>query len=728
MKNQTLTALLAESATLAARRARITARIEAANARHALHTPAVILLDSMTPTAVDALINLADVKVSHQLRNLGRNGNPVIMRLQGMRAETLRMYYYHKYVEAADHARTEHKEQSKKRNDHKTKSRRIRSTDSERTAHLHASIKAASMAKAAIDNARTIEGQEPTSNDRSDLTQTAIEAMLTHGQHARNIGNIIAEAVRNHKAGSAFYRTYTDIVRPATDEDKQRHSTYTYTVTDPTTGAKEHRRVYEAQPYITRRGVQDGYSTIEHRKAATDKHGHKLPEGDYLIRHYQTTPTFISFESCMEGGMDFPATNEGMNAVLTYWDRVRIERLFDTAKLNELERIIARYVADNVTKAAVLAKADRDGETDTALIERLWKEALCRAYVDEADQAETKAAIEIKLSGKDGMRVKRLKAKLAKARQEMEAAEAMPPMPDTKPAPMVETISATLTVPVFQPIARTISRTKDTRTEAERRAGREYAEQGVKWLTDYPTPQAISAEEAAQADQAHAAYMQEHKADRIRIDYRRRLRDCTRMIKVERYTQDGHGLTPYTIRTEYTQSAEAAASVFFEAMTADEQTAAAMADHDLTAARKAAIADIRSKYPTLAQWRLMTAEERTQWAQATDAERMTMTLPQITEPTPTDYIREAAEILPKEIKRLDTLTRRAAEAEAEAAKAQAIADRFPRRRYKTDPADSHEAIAARQAAAEAERRAAEAKRRAEEQRQTVERYRRTVSK
>lgn len=575
------------------------ARIEAAHRRHQTTTPAVIPLFAICESA---LLDTAHRRTRNSLRRMSKSGNPVTMRLQAKEANDRKLDRYGEYWEEADSRRAEHDQRRAEKADLDKIAKRISTPEEQRDIATDEAAALADEAAAALAEAQDIEraAHALTHSDRADLVQTAAIELLLHGQHSRAASAAVNREVRRAANKSGYIQSRTEVMRPATAADLNNH---------PTHVDKDGKHIFEPLPYITRKGVQDGFLHIEHRAAAKLKDGTERPEGLYMIHRRKTAAEYVSFESIVEEGRDFEDTNNGINIIQTQTDCTEIEALADRAKLSETERKALLYVLDNITAARVLRAADENGETTESLCRRLWREALRRAGVaDEAAQPTAEAKIKDKLRAAEGdkiealnerdkKRLQRLQKKLRAAKAEQEAA--------TRAA---EEARAAATM-FSQTISRTISRTEDTRTEAERAAAREYAAQGITWKESGEKPQTVT-ETARQ------------KAARI----------------VQEQTKHPHRMTA-------------------------------------------------ADYGAL-------------WAIA-------------------EHVAHALQTLPNEERRAAVLWTKAAEAEAAAQTAQAIADSYPRRRFITDPADSPEAITARQKAAQLATIAEQARRRAAEQAQTV---------
>lgn len=413
MKNQTM--LLPEvTATRAAQERRAAARRMANHAAHAVETPRVI---NEYAVIESDLLTTADRLVHHTLMYLSKGGNPVTLDLNSAanRAADRALWRLSDMYEAADERRAEHDESRENADLFNRMANRASVPQDEATAARECRDTERAAAAHALAEAQDIERRAAmlTHSDRADLVQEAAAILMLHGRNSKEAAAAVRRAVRAAASGSGYTQSRTEILRPATAEDYAKHTIF-----------HDRRKAVsslEPLPHYSRKGVQDGYTTIEPRKAGKWKDGSERPAGDYVIHRRQTAPAYISYEQYTENGEKDMRTNDGINAIQNQTDREDIERLISRANLNATERAALLYVLDNVTAANVMRKADEDGESTESLVNRLWREALRRAGVLTAnEQDSTRDHITERLSSAEKMRLKRMREKL-RAAQEREA-------------------------------------------------------------------------------------------------------------------------------------------------------------------------------------------------------------------------------------------------------------------------------------------------------------------
>ena len=295
-------------------------------------------------------------------------------------------------------------------------------------------------------------------------------------------------------------------------------------------------------PYAVRGGMQAGYKTIKQ-----DKHGQW-----FKVYHYKTyTPKPLDSAQDEADRRTFTieeAESAASRANLTERERRVIDLISETSKDPAAPAVhaagieaVAAYHAETERR-----KAEADTLSKRRRIERERTRGREANQLPPPDKARTAAmitaawdAVGVTTKAAQDTATSRMRSKIAKA------LEAKPEPIDTTAAPAE---AAAVLV--------TIYRTKDSRTEDERKYGREYATMGIKWGKHYPKPQELT--EAEKATEA----AKEAEQERI-------------TAALYRFTKD---IDSHEQRTAYAaHDAHAAAAAFLPTMSRDELTAAAIA-------------------------------------------------------------------------------------------------------------------------------------------------------
>ena len=458
-------------------------------------------------TTISALYDDAARRTSGTLLLLGKSGNPVPLNmLKDIPADM--MLFKGEVWEAADAARAEHATRREYVEQYTRIINRISTTDEEREAaeterDMHRAEAANALAYATDTESRAT---AHTSSDTADLIQDCALEMVLHSRMSKAPAAVVRADVRKQRSGNAYQQPHTDIIRRATCEDKTQFTTFI---------DSEGRTIFEPMPYVGRKGSTDGYLCIEWRDATKERDA-----GFYLIHRRTTAAEYVSFTTLTEDGHEIADNNHGLNFILDQYDRAEIERTCDRANLNETERKAVFYVFDNITARNVLKAADESGEQTESLINRLWREALRRAGVlTAAKQDSTRADIltaldpDGRLTDAEKQRKKRMLDKLNKARKAIAAEEAA-------------AAAAAHHADMLQFALDGISQSREGLTiAADTRAALDV----LRWVEDYPTPEALTAEEvaakAAAEAEAAAKSRRAYAADNLILAYRRAMRD-----------------------------------------------------------------------------------------------------------------------------------------------------------------------------------------------------------
>ena len=329
-----------------------------------------------------------------------------------------------------------------------------------------------------------------------------------------------------------------------------------------------------------------GFYTIEHRNSP------RFPAGWYRVNHYHTIAPYISFEvfATSEAAAALQ-TNGGINAITNQQAAEDIAALFDRAKLSDRERIVCRYMLDN-TAAAAGAQAVAEHQRKTAEAKAAANSTKAAQQIqrraDERTEEIRAAAIRHNAMTRAAVYSERTQRDIMKRiREKLEAAKSAPqeqPTAAELDRRMWERMQANRSrynrsryasaAPAVIPAVTVYTDTSATPTE--------YASYNPVFVervnpADLRTVTAAELEaEAKAARAAAAAHSAAHAADIMRTDYRRA------------FTQGRPNPSAYAAL-----DAQAAALVFFEAMTHAEQLltiAAAKAEEAAAAHQRAAAA------------------------------------------------------------------------------------------------------------------------------------------
>lgn len=407
-------------------------------------------------------------------------------------------------------------------------------------------------------------------SDRADISQAAAAELWNTGNFAaacKAAGRAIAAVA----AAQGCTATRTK-VQPITAEEAQQERA-------------AHPNA-ERIPFNVQGGnsTTAGFYTIEYRDSK------RFPRGWYRVNHYHTTAPHISYEvfASSEAAAAL-ADNGGINAITNQQAAEDITALFDRAKLSDRERIVCRYMLDNTAAAAgaqaIAEHQQQTAEAKAAATSRKAAQQIQRRADERAEEiraaairhnAMTRAAIYSERTQRDIMK---------RIREKLEAAKSTP---SDKPT------AAELDRRMWENMQSNRSRYSRSRyTSAapavipavtvyadHSAAPTEYAVYEPVFVetvnpADLHTVTAAELEAEAKAARAAAeAHAAAHAADIMRTNYRRA------------FTQGRASRSAYAAL-----DAQAAALVFFEAMTTAEQLstiAAAKAEEAATAAQRAA--------------------------------------------------------------------------------------------------------------------------------------------
>ena len=318
-------------------------------------------------------------------------------------------------------------------------------------------------------------------------------------------------------------------------------------------------RVY----FTIRDSERAGYITLEYWTGEAKKRKSRRSAGWYFVRHYNTVAPCVSYETFTEtaAGQAAVAKNDGINAIQSAGDAESIADLLKRANLSPKEQEICYKTADQ-TAAAHAAAAEHEhmeqararaaGQSkDTARktmsrarataatvgAQAALANALDRCHV-YADSTRRRYVANIRKALAAAMTPAAIQTAEEAAEKERKTWEAMqrngrraaPAAPISRPD-------------ILQAVARAAA---DIATAA-----------AVAWLTDYPTPATVTAEEAAQPERERMAHLAAHAAEIARLDHRRKLYTAARLHRPAYAAHD----------------AQTAARIFWDAMTPAEQTA-----------------------------------------------------------------------------------------------------------------------------------------------------------
>ena len=377
--------------------------------------------------------------------------------------------------------------------------------------------------------------------------------------------------------------------------------------------------------FTIRDSERAGYITLEYWKPEAKKRKSRRPEGWYFVRHYNTVSPYVSFEDYTQtaAGQAAVSKNDGINAIQNAADAESIAALLSRANLSPKEQEICYKTADQ-TAARHAAAAEHDHmeaararaatqSKDTA------RKTLSRARATAATVG-AEAALQNALDRCHIYHERTRRRYVANIREAL--TEAMTPAAIQTAEERAEQERKT-----WERMQRSATRARAAAPisrpdilEAVTRAAAEIATAAaVVWLTDYPAPEAVTAEEAAKPEQERRAHLAAHAAEIARLDHRRKL-----------YTAPRQSRTAYAAH-----DAQTAARVFWDAMTPAEQDEsmeawrAARAAEDAARAAAEAEAARRAKFPpevyglntTFPMWRKWDEETRAEHLRFLDSLR-----------------------------------------------------------------------------------------------------------
>lgn len=542
-------------------------RINAAHARHIIDTPAVIALYAVTESRAAEAITAGDtaafltIRARHQAA-----ATPIFRTLAAQQTNDRHALAAPAQATTEDEHRTAHDAHrhaaailqavaDRKDTDPAT------ATAAARAAHAHRKAAQAEQDKAE-GLRRTREGL--TLSDRADLMQAAAVAYWQTG----DIGEACRAAGREVSriaSPDALTATRTKLHPITAERAAAERAAHPDVITiDPTTG--EETAAPCRVPFNVR-GNSTGFYTIEYR---TFKHPtESRPNGWYKVDHYHTAAPYVSYEQFATGeAADTLATNGGINAILCQGDADALAALFARANLTERERAIVAAAADlTAAKHATAARAAYWQERRRA-IKQLPKSRRRAAIIESKKAAERAARVARWESAftRCGIYAERTRQDLKKRiGDKLTAAQ-------RKADPMTPAELAERTRRAWEREQRnsrrgitepTAARVDLLAAVAAATSGRKPHKPVIAWREEYPAPVAIDPQEAAEAaraaQEAAAAYIVSHRADRTRTEYRRTI---THAEQFHRPAYAAH-------------NAAAAARVFFDHMTPAAQLYAA---------------------------------------------------------------------------------------------------------------------------------------------------------
>ena len=559
---------------------RTAARIEAARRRHPNQTAPVIILRQWTDSDpqqeqhAEEAMNAAQRSATKTLQFLAvENNTPLLWELLSSAAADHRASNFTAITEQADETRSRRKAARNMADKLQKTADKVSTPAATKKAAAYAAAAYRREADTALDEERNLDhaANGLAYTDRADLVQEAALVYWLTG-NINQSSKAVRQSIRSLAHPDAKTEARTDLWKLEDAPKTYRAAAEAANlINDPHTTDENDEQQPRKIDAVTIRGQRDGYLTYEHREEAEGR-----ASGWYLIHHRLTVPAYISYETFATGeGAKAIARNDGINAIMNQTDAEIIDAWISRAKLNGKEREILRYVADQTaaeagreavekhheeTAARVAAAPNRkaaqqiqrraDEQTEKVRREAMRHNAMMRAgiYVDRT-QRDIWKRIKDKMEAAQTAPVE-----LTEAEQEERSNRRMITMQSNRHRES-QTASAAAVDMFAQTITRTLYRAPDTRSEEERRAAREYAEQQVNWREDYPQPQPVdkAAEEAAQEASRRAA-LRAAAADRLLLAYRRAMRDHNR----RRPAYAAH-------------DALTAALVFFEAMSRAEQ-------------------------------------------------------------------------------------------------------------------------------------------------------------
>lgn len=439
---------------------------------------------------------------------------------------------------------------------------------------------------------------EATASDRADIVQAAAAAALTYN-HAANPNGAFAEmcraagrAIAEAASPTALNATRTKVQEITAEEAAALLKAYPNIVTiDPATG-------YELEtpckiPHNVRGATSLCYDTIEERERGRKPHRRRVW---CKVSHYLTVAPCVSYEAYTEasgGDTAEIATNGGINAIGTQEDAAAIVYLLERANLTERETAIVYKVADQTAAhhgqqaaaeywkertpqiaALPTAKARREAHkaaqttADNYRIAAQWESAFDRAGVySKGNRYTIKSRIYARLTAATLPAEPITEADRAEAtrrqweREQRNSRRGYALTQAAAPDLIAGASQAAAALPKHKPV--------------------------VKWTESGNEPQTLTAEEAAAIEAAErkaaADHINAHGANLAFIDYRRHLRhEAAR--------------TPWQAL-----NATAAALVFLDHLTTEEQADTMRAIQAERAAHAAELARIRTEAQTAAE-------------------------------------------------------------------------------------------------------------------------------
>ena len=448
------------------------------------------------------------------------------------------------------------------------------------------------------------------STDRADLDQIAATAYWQTNNY-KMATKAVRAAVRKMANPDAMTANRTDLTAVKAEEAEEFNKLHGE-------GAKV--------PYYTRKGQQNGYITMEQRKATKTR-----AAGWYRVHHRKTVAPYVSFEvfASADGSGEI-VKNGGINAVCSQQAMDDLQDIIERSNLNECERNIVRYMLDqtaakagmeaagqHMKEAAARAALAKTHKGQAQILRRaqegaekarhaaMWENALKRAGITtERSQQRKRAAIHEKLQAAKAAMDSRHAQPLTEQEKAERAARDIAYMQSNR-SRYQRTSREAYTAPEIMPkLTATIHAPKLDEAQAKRM--KEYADKltaaALHFVDSGVKPQPITAEEAAaaaaKAEQERQQHQQQHMADIAYLEYRRSLRSHT------------------PSRTAYAaHDAIAAAFVFVDAFTAEdirawyeaEQAEKARIERIRAAAKASGIYSLNS---TLEQWLRWSKEER----------------------------------------------------------------------------------------------------------------------
>lgn len=553
MKNTTITST---ALTIIPRAERIAQRTAAAAARHPNHTAAVIALRAYTDSNAAEVANLAHVAAFLAIRAREQaSGLDLMRRLAQQQSPDRQREDIPRIAGEALAARAAHDQHREQAAALQAIADRV-STPAEQSAEAAALAAVERHAAAvALAHAERLERVITTTShsDRADISQAAAAELWNTGNFAaacKAAGRAIAAVA----AAQGCTATRTKVFPITAEEAQQERAAHPNA---------------ERIPFNVQGGnsTTAGFYTIEYRNSK------RFPSGWYRVNHYHTTAPYISFEVFASGeaaeAVSTLQTNGGINAITNQQAAEDIAALFDRARLSDRERIVCRYMLDN-TAAAAGAQAVAEHQQRTAEAKAAANSPKAAQQIqrraDERTEEIRAAAIRHNAMTRAAIYSERTQRDILKRiREKLEAA---------KSAPAEQPTAAELERRMWERMQSNRSRYSRSRYTSAApavipavtiytdtsAAPTEYASYNPVFVervnpAELRTVTAAELEAEAKAAQAaRAAHAAAHAAEIMRTDYRRA------------FTQGRANVSAYAAL-----DAQAAALVFFEAMTTAEQ-------------------------------------------------------------------------------------------------------------------------------------------------------------